>query len=516
MVSLYEELKINKYAEPALIFMGSKMKREKFIVNIDLMASFLDEIGVKQGESVGILSPNIPSSVIAFYAINKIGATANIFHPLVATNDLISKLEKCNTKYLFVYDMFYKKYRKRLKELGIKVIICSAKDYMPRVVKFVFSLQLDLLRGKLNGEYTVKDFTKRRENVSVKYVREACFLHSSGTEREKTAVITTENLAALKDKMRYVIGEENIANERALVSLPIFHCFGLGVGVHSCLTLGFSVLLTPRFKVKSSLRLIKRNKITMLIVIPSMVKKFIDNGFERYFDSVKHVYCGGDRISKSLVTAFNMKMENVNGIKLLEGYGLTELTGVCIVNTEKEYEEFSIGKPLKDIDILVVDEDKNVLGAEKVGELAICSNTVMQGYLDGEYVKVSHNGKSYILTGDLVMVDKNGFVFYKDRKKNVIKISGINVFPKDIEEIALSVDGIKEAVCVEREHDAKPYVYLYTVGDQDKKAEIIQKVNENTLKYYHLKDVIFLDSLPLNKNGKVDVKSLEKKIDYEK
>ena len=497
MVSLYEELKINKYAEPALIFMGSKMKREKFIVNIDLMASFLDEIGVKQGESVGILSPNIPSSVIAFYAINKIGATANIFHPLVATNDLISKLEKCNTKYLFVYDMFYKKYRKRLKELGIKVIICSAKDYMPRVVKFVFSLQLDLLRGKLNGEYTVKDF-------------------SSGTEREKTAVITTENLAALKDKMRYVIGEENIAKERALVSLPIFHCFGLGVGVHSCLTLGFSVLLTPRFKVKSSLRLIKRNKITMLIVIPSMVKKFIDNGFESYFDSVKHVYCGGDRISKSLVTAFNTKMESVNGIKLLEGYGLTELTGVCIVNTEKEYEEFSIGKPLKDIDILVVDEDKNVLGAEKVGELAICSNTVMQGSLDGDYEKVSHNGKSYILTGDLVMVDKNGFVFYKDRKKNVIKISGINVFPKDIEEIALSVDGIKEAVCVEREHDAKPYVYLYTVGDQDKKAEIIQKVNENTLKYYHLKDVIFLDSLPLNKNGKVDVKSLEKKIDYEK
>ncbi len=516
MVSLYEELKINEYLQPALIFMGSKMSREKFIENIDLMAAFLSSIGVKEGDSVGILSPNIPSAVIGFYGINKVGGVANIMHPLTPPSDLIKKLEKCDTKYLFVYDMFYKKYRAWLSKAGVKVIICSAKDYMPRAVKFVFSLYLDLIRGSLDGEYTVKDFTKKRDNVSVKYVSRACYLHSSGTEREKTAIITSENLSALKDKMRLVIGEENVAKERALVSLPIFHCFGLGVGVHSYLSLGFSVVLMPSFNAKKALRLIKRNKITLLIVIPSMVKKFVACHFERYFASVKHVYCGGDRIPKSVEEEFNGAIKKVSDIKLLQGYGLTELTGVCIVNTEKDYKKFSVGKAALGVDVMVVDDDGNEVKAGEVGELAVCSKTVMEGYLDGDYQRIVKDGKTYLLTGDLVAVDEDGYIFYKERKKNVIKISGINVFPKDIEDIALSVDGVKDAVCVEMEINSKPYVYLYAVGDESKKEEIINRVKENTLKYYHLKDVVFLDSLPLTKNGKVDVSSLEKKADTEK
>lgn len=515
MNNLYQDLlKAPKYKETALTFMGNKMSTVDFVKNIDNMAGFLSSIGIKKCDAVGIIAPNIPTAIIGFYAINKIGAVANIFHPLIATSDMVNKLKTTNTKAIFVYDLFYRKHKKALKSLGIKVIICSSKDYLNRFTRFVFSLGLDVVRGITTTEYTVKDFTKSRPS-KVEYNEECCYLHSSGTDKEKTVVLTNENFIELKNKMVDVIGYENLPNERMLVSLPIFHCFGLGIGVHSALSLGVDVILMPTFNTKSMVKLVKKYEATILIVIPSMIRKFVKNGFSDSFCSVKHIYCGGDRMSSELREQFD-DLNKVNGCKILEGYGLTELTGVCVVNTEKNYKAGSIGKPLTDIEVLAIDDNDKVVQTNEVGELVINSSTVMKGYYDNTNNLFSYNGKNYFRTGDLVRIDSDGFLYYIDRKKDVIKISGINVFPKDIEELVLKTCPVKQAVCVEKAIDNKPYVYLYVVAKPSIELEeqIKNTVKKNLLKYYWLKEVVFLEQMPYTKNGKIDKKSLEKKVDY--
>lgn len=512
MKNLYQDLLTAKTdKKTAITFMGNKMSRVDFVKNIDNMAGFLCSIGVKKGSKVGIIAPNVPTAVIGFYAINKIGGVSNIFHPLVATNDLVKKLVETDTKVVFVYDLFYKKYKKALSDLGVKVIICSSKDYLDSFTRWIFGLYLDVVRGKITTEYTEKDFRKTYPSTIV-YNEDACLLHSSGTDKEKTVILTNENFIELKNKMINVVGRQNLGKETALVSLPIFHCFGLAVGVHSCLTLGFDIVLMPTFNTKSMIRLVKKYGVTVLIVIPSMIRKFIKNGFSSSFKSVRHIYCGGDNLPSQLRKQFDNELSKYNNIKVLEGYGLTELTGVCIVNTEENYREGSIGKPLDDILAVVLDENNNVLECNMSGELAISSSTIMKSYYDNTTNTIQINGKIYFKTGDIVKIDKDGFIYYLARKKNIIKISGFNVFPTDIEELVLTLPKVKEAVCVEKRIEGKPFIYLYAVATEkteELKNEIKQIVSDNMLKYCRLKEVIFVDNIPLTKNGKVDKECLK-------
>ena len=512
MNNLYQDLLTAKTdKKTAITFMCNKMTKKDFVQNIDNMAGFLSSIGVKKGSKVGIVSPNVPTAVIAFYAINKIGAVSNIFHPLIATNDLIKKLKQTDTNVVFVYDLFYKKYKKALKNNGIKVIICSSKDYLDSFTRWIFSLYLNIVRGKITSEYDEKDFRKNYPSTTI-YNEDACLLHSSGTDKEKTVILTNENFIELKNKMIDVVGKENLGQETALVSLPIFHCFGLAVGVHSCLSLGFDIVLMPTFNTKSMVRLVKKYGVTVLIVIPSMVRKFIKNGFAKNFKSVKHIYCGGDNLPTKLREQFDKELSKYNTIKLLEGYGLTELTGVCVVNTEKNYKEGSIGKPISGIQAVVLDEENKVQGFDKEGELALSSSTIMKSYYDGTTNTVEINGKTYFKTGDIVKMDSDGYLYYLARKKNIIKISGINVFPNDIEELVLTIPEVKEAVCIEKKIEGKPYIYLYAVvseKSEELKGKIKDIVKNNMLKYCRLKEVVFVDSLKLTKNGKIDKKYLQ-------
>ena len=496
--------------ETAITFMQHKMSRTLLIKHIDNMAGFLHSIGIKNGDKVGIVAPNVPTAVIAFYAINKLGAISNIFHPLVAPLDLIKKLKATDTRVVFMYDLFYKKYKKLLKEYNITVIICSAKDYLDSFTKFIFSIGLDPIRGIIKDEYTVADF--RKEYTSkVSFNENACLLHSSGTDREKTVILTNQDFIELRKKMLKVVGEENFAKETTLVSLPIFHCFGLGVGIHTSLCVGADIVLMPTFNPKAMVRLVKQEKVTTLIVIPSMVKKFISYGFNKNFKTVKHIYCGGDKLNEQVRKKFNTELHEYKDINILEGYGLTELTGVCVVNTEKEYREGSIGKPIDGIEALIIDENNNPKGLNVVGELALSSNTMMKSYYDGTKNTFMYNGKEFLKTGDLAKQDEDGFLYFMGRQKETIRIGGTNVFPRDIEDLVAKFTGIKEVICLEKDINNKPYIYLYVQANEETeelKEKIRNVISENMLKYCMPKEIIFINKWPLNKNGKIDKKAL--------
>lgn len=515
MSNMYQDiLNATDFQEKSITFFGKSIGRKKLIYYIDNMAEFLSKLGVKDGDVIGIVSPNIPTSVIAFYAINKLGAISNIFHPLTSAVPLIDKLKESGAKYVFVYDLFFTKYKKLLAENQITPIICSAKDYLDKALKKLFAIYLNTKRGSAYNAYTEKEFTSEFPNMERECGNDiACYLHSAGTEKEKTVVLTNRNFIELKEKMIGVIGRENIAGEKTLASLPMFHCFGLGIGVHASLALGFNISLLPVFNAEKALKAIRKQKLTIMIVIPSMLRKIMEvKEFGKYLVSVKHIYCGGDRLSEKLRLDFERELNKYNPIKILEGYGLTEMTGVCVVNTESEYRAGSIGKPLLGVDAKVLDDNGNESECGITGELALSSSTLMRGYSDGSESYAVFGNRKYFKTGDMACMDSDGFIYYKERKKNVIKISGVNVFPKDIEDLVLTVGGIAECVAIEYRKGDKPFIGLFVIAEGEKekiKNEIYKVIKANTMKYCLPEKIKFIKKLPLTKNGKIDKQALK-------
>ena len=198
--------------------------------------------------------------------------------------------------------------------------------------------------------------------------------------------------------------------------------------------------------------------------------------------------------------------------RLLEGYGLTETVTVCAVNTLDNYKIGSVGKPLKDIDVLVY--ENKVLPRNEIGEICINSNTMMNGYLNdliaSNDIKIIINGKLYIKSGDLGYIDNEGYIYIKGRKKRVFKISGINVYPLEIEKIVLENNDIFDA-SMEYFANPKPHTNLYIIlnknykGNKNELVSLIYKtLNERLIKYMIPNKIIVLDEFPKTKIGKID------------
>lgn len=281
-------------------------------------------------------------------------------------------------------------------------------------------------------------------------------------------------------------------------------------------------MLMPKFEPKRACKLLKSTSATFISGVPNMFAKMIDSGYFRgkYVKRLKHCYCGGDKLSNSVKERFYEATKAAgNPIRLNEGYGLTE-AGICCVNTPENYREGSIGKPFKNTRFGIFDDDDNPLPCDTVGNLCISSNTMMTGYYgDEEATKNAFfvsDGAKWVRTGDMGRIDKDGFVYFVDRKKRVIKISGNNVFPQEIENVVNKTEGVKRSCVVAMSSGGKPAVKLIVqpVEGVDVNAlekKIVAEIKAKLLKYAIPKVVEFRDRLPLTQIGKVDYRKLEEK-----
>ena len=516
-------------------YYGRTLSKGEFFRHCDVLAEYLRSVGAKQGTNVVLCLPNIPDAIVAFYAINKTGAVVNAVHPLVTGQALAGFIKDMKACAAVIFEEFYPGYAEYLKDVGVPIIVASAADYLPCLYKPFYKLKTakkakavpygdkvvrfaDVINGKVNTACGQAPFPE------IKGSDIAVYMHSGGTTGDsKTVMLDNSAFNCLADNALALIGGKPVDDrDGMLMVLPIFHTFGLGICMHTTICAGGQVVLMPKFDPKKACKLLASTSATFISGVPNMFAKMIDCGcFKgKYVKKLKHCYCGGDKLSNSIKEKFYAATAAAgNPIRLNEGYGLTE-AGICCVNTPQNYREGSIGKPFKNTTFGIFDDEDKPLDCDEVGNLCISSNTMMSGYYgDEEATKAAffeYGGRKWVRTGDMGRIDKDGFVYFVDRKKRVIKIAGNNVFPQEIENVVNKVDGVKRSCVVATTDGGKSAVKLIVqpVEGADEKAlekKILREIKARLLKYATPKVVEFSSRLPLTQIGKVDYRKLEER-----
>ena len=502
------------------------IKFSRLLKDIDSTADFLYAKGIRCGDCFTIFLPNCTQCFVAFYALNKIGAIANIVHPRTPPEVLRSTMEVTRSKGIFISDSLAVKYAKMLSHTDSLCIFCSDSDYATgfghtaiRVKEIAKFRGLGHLQGKNGYRYSTVISSEAFEEIPRSDGSNvAAYLHGGGTTGEsKTIKLSSNALNSLVEKIRKLDTGFHNGNECSLITLPMFHAYGLDVALHFSLCNGFCCIPVPHFSADEVIRHIKKRNVTFMVGVPNMYRKIWEHkDFDgKHLAKLRLLFCGGDLVSEQLLMDFNktLKKNNSSG-KLMRGYGLTEVCSVCCTNTPANTKPNSIGKPLDGITMEIWDNNKQRLPVNTVGEIAVKSSTLMEGYLTwqdlpNEGIYIDPQGGKWVLTGDLGYIDEDGYMFFTGRKKRLIIISGHNVYPTDIENEVMSLPYVKEACVVEAFSNNKPFIKLFVSLNSTRQGAAVEAIkkycSENLPLYYSPREVVVLPELPRTQLGKIDI-----------
>lgn len=505
---------------------GTLISRKKFLHDVEAVAGFLYSRNVKRGDVVTVFLPNVAQSFVAFYAINRIGAIANIVHPLTPA-DALEEIVKINhSKAIFVLDIIMEPYVETLRRLNRLVIVCKSSDYASSVLKPALKVYSKIKVKQKNPSsntasfHTVCNLNFRAPVVENNGDDVAVYLHGGGTTgKSKTIRLTSANLNSLAYKLSFLDSPHAPGEEFSLCVLPLFHAFGLGVVLHFSMCAGFTCIGMPTFSAEKANKYIKKYNVTYIVGVPNMFKKMYEaSNFDgEHLKKLRLLWAGGDIISETFLNAFNSKLEKWGAKgKLYRGYGLTEVSSVCTANIAGAYRENSIGRPLDGITVQIWDDKQKKLPPNTIGEIVISGSTVMKGYInsDDDGVYVDKKGNRWVMSGDLGYLDEDGYLFFTGRKKRMIIISGYNVYPNDIENEVLKLDYINEACAVQGYIDTKPIIRLFVsltqpTDNPEETAKVIKEYCDSKLeKFSRPTTVTILDALPKTRMAKIDFMKL--------
>ena len=516
-------------------FMGSSVTYSEFVNKIKETAFALKQTGVEKGDHITICMPNSPQAVVLFYAVNYIGAIASMIHPLSAENEIEFYITDTSSKYCLTIDLAYSKFENILnKGLLKKLIVTSIKDALSPFMKVAYTLTQKKIEVDVpnNGTVTLwNDFIRSAKNITQDvYTRvnkddTAVILFSGGTTgKNKGIMLTNYNFNALA---KQVIATNKMfePGDKMLSIMPVFHGFGLGVGIHSMLASGGRCILIPKFTPDSCADLIKKHKPNFIAGVPTLYEAFLRNPKFNAIDlsCFKGVFSGGDTLSVELKKKIDKFLKEHNGkVIIREGYGTTECVTACCLTPTHMYREGSIGFPFPDTFFKIVAVNTtDELPYNQEGEICISGPTVMKGYMGQEEetantLKEHSDGKIWLHTGDLGTMDEDGFIYFKQRIKRMIVTSGYNVYPSQLENI-LDAHELIQMSCVIGVADpykvqkVKAFIMLKdkSLANDETKELIMEYCKKNMAKYALPYDIEFRDTLPKTLVGKVAYRVLE-------
>lgn len=537
-ISMYDQVKKSSYLYPNYIayeYMGRKCNYQNFIKEINAYAKVFTKAGVKHGDIVTIMLPNMPNVLISLYALNKIGAIANMVHPLSSEEEILFSLNSTKSKHLIMLNTFYSKIENIIDKTDVKeVIFASASDYMPFFLKIGYNLsQIGKYKKhpKRDKYLSWKGFYKKY--YSTEYIKfpkfgkdtPAVIIHSGGTSGTPKNVVI-QNRAFILGALQEKISMKNLhAGDCCLAIMPNFHGFGLSVLMHTPLALGCYSILIPQFDAKKFDIMFHKKNPSCVLGVPTLYEALMSNNNVKNLDlsNLKYIVSGGDILPKSLENKMNEYLKEHNSLgKITQGYGLSEaLAAVCLACDDVN-KSGSVGIPLAGNQVKIIDPaTRETLKYGDVGEICVHSKAFMQGYLNDESetntaLQVHKDGHVWLHTGDLGYMDEDGFVFYKGRLKRMIVSSGYNVYPSHVEEVIESHPAVLQCTVVGVPHPYKQEVpkafivlkegYIAMFVKDDIKAYCKKKLS----KYMIPAEFVFRKRLPKTKLGKVDFKSLQK------
>lgn len=539
--TLFEEFEQNAIKNPTLTayeFFGKKTNYSKALNDIKICAKALIAAGIKEGQSVTICLPNCPQSVTSFYAVNMIGAIANMIHPLSSPKEIEFYLNDSKSAAAITLDQFVPNFESiRSSVAPFRMIVASMTDSLPTVTGIGFYLTQGRKIPKVafdSNTISWKNFIRKGSNISdnIKSTKTcdelAVVLYSGGTTGiSKGIMLSSKNFNSLGTQIVNMDGSFT-AGDKMLAVIPMFHGFGLGISIHTMLINGGHCILVPRFELSTYAKILKTKKPNYIAGVPSIFEALLrlPNFENTDLSFLKGVFAGGDSLSISLKKRFDEFLkEHKATIKIREGYGTTEcVTASCLTPYNKE-KEGSIGIPLPDMLFKIVKPGtQNELPYGEDGEICIAGPTVMLGYANQEEetaktLQLHSDGETWIHTGDLGNMDNEGFIYFKQRIKRMIITNGYNVYPSIIEN-ALEAHSSVHLACVIGIKDeikgqkVKAYIVLKDgnePSDELKKA-LREHCKEYVAKYALPSEFEFRLDLPKTKVGKVAYRELEEEV----
>ena len=520
----------------AFTFMGKSTDYPTLIAQTERCARALRAIGVQEGDKVTIAMPNCPQAVYLFYGVNRIGAIANMIHPLSAEKEIEFYLNVSESKVAVTLDQFYPKFARILGNTGVEtLLIASIRDALSPLMKLGYQLTQGRKIAKVPADaphvLLWKDFLRKAKDfagspaVARKADDPAVILYSGGTTgTTKGIVLTNLNFNALGQQ---VVAANPIfrPGDKMLAAMPLFHGFGLGVCVHTMLSQGGHCILIPRFTAASYAKDLVKYRCNLIAGVPTLYEALLRLKSMEGADlsCLKGVFSGGDSLSIELKKKFDKFLaEHGATIQVREGYGTTETVTACCLTPLTKAKEGSIGIPFPDTYIKVVEPgtDKELPYGQE-GEILLAGPTVMKEYMKhpeetAQTLRRHADGLTWVYTGDLGVMDEEGFIYFRGRAKRMIISSGYNVYPAQIENILDANDKVQMS-CVIGVPDAykmqkvKAFVKLAAnvPATEETKQELLSYCREHIAKYAMPYDIEFRDDMPKTLVGKVAYRVLE-------
>lgn len=524
----------------AVEFQGKKYSYKQMLDKIESVALSLVSIGIKKGDIVSIITPNTPQALFMIYALNRIGAVANMIHPLLSAKEIQQFVENTDSIAVLTLDMIYPKFAKikwnTSKEP--KMILAKIADALPWYAKFVYSAK-NKLKLDFNPEHDViywNDFISegKRENFELpiddgKADDTAVILYSGGSSgTPKGVMITNLNINSLALHTYDIGGIENVVGKKSLAVMPLFHGFGLVICVHAMLSLGFHVYLLPKYDFNECSKLIFKKKINCIYGVPGLFEALIRSEYIDKADLsfMELLVCGGDKLPEKLQKRVNKMLKKGGAdVVLREAYGQTECVAGCSINPKFDTRIGSAGIAYPDVYFKIVKPDtQEELPDGEDGELCVSGPLVMKGYYKNEEatakaLQIHSDGKLWLHTGDMFSKDKDGFIYFRQRNSRMIICGGYNVYATQVEDAICTCSAVAQSCVVgvkDRIYGQKIAAFVALNNKEADKEAVKEKIMEcckNNLPEYSLPhEIIFRDELPVTNMGKVNYLSLEKEI----
>ncbi|MBR6115298.1 MAG: AMP-binding protein [Oscillospiraceae bacterium] len=519
----------------AFDFMGKSTTYRELVRSIERCARSLKTIGIREGDRVTIAMPNCPQAIYLFYAVNLVGAIANMVHPLSSEKELEFYINESGSVTVVTLDQFYHKFEAIRENTGVvNIIIASIKDALSRPVRAGYMLTEGRKIKKIPEDAPVirwNEFMRLGKacfwnyKVSRKADDPAVILYSGGTTgTTKGIVLTNMNFNALKQQI-VATNPMFRPGDKMLAAMPLFHGFGLGVCIHSMLANGGRCVLVPRFTAESYAKLITKYKCNFIAGVPTLYEALLrlPKMDKADFSSLKGVFSGGDSLSVELKKKFDKFLyDHKATIQVREGYGTTETVTACCLTPSHMFKEGSIGLPFPDTYIKIVKPgtDEELPYGEE-GEILLAGPTVMKEYLHhpeetAQTLRRHADGLTWVYTGDLGTMDDEGFIYFRGRSKRMIITSGYNVYPAQLENILDAHEKIHMSCVIGVPDDyrmqrVKAFVMLKpgVPPTEETREDILAYCRKHIAKYAMPREIEFRSELPKTLVGKVAYRVLE-------
>jgi len=473
------------------------------------VAGSLQAAGVRRGDRIGLMLPNVPQFVIAYYGILKAGAVVVPMNVLLRAPEVAFYVGNSEATALITWEDFAEEAVKGVSELsGVSTYVVNkpGSEARPPGTR-PFS---ELMQGSPAFDMVATD----PDDTAV-------ILYTSGTTgKPKGAELTHFNLfmCCQVSADRLV---EFTDDDVALAVLPLFHSFGQSNVMNTTIYAGGTMTLVPRFEPDKVMEVIQRDRVTLFLGVPTMYFALLHNPRAGDYDisSLRLCGSGGASMPGEVMKAFEQKF----GAAILEGYGLSETSPSASFNRSQEERKFlSIGKPIWGVEMRIHNEDGEPMppGQENVGEIVIRGHNVMKGYFKQPEATAEAMKNGWFHSGDMGYMDAEGFFFIVDRKKELIIRGGFNVYPREVEEVLYAHPAVQEAAVIgvpdEKLGEEVKAVVALKQGQTASEDDLIAWVKERVAAYKYPRSVQFVDSLPKGPTGKILKKELKAQLETAK